>query len=172
MLYALSLRPAGIIVGVLLIALAAFGFLERANGRDAVNSFPRTRIAGVVLLTIDLVWVMWLLATMEMGEFSVFRTPLLVATPIAYLLTLRFVNEFLAVRALGILLLLGAEPLLEAAFLRYESGRLLVTTFAYIIIVLGLLWVTMPYTMRDQLRWLTRSSARWTSLQILLLACG
>jgi len=62
-----------------------------------------------------------------MGEFSGFRRPLLIALPIGYVLVLRFVDEFLAVRALGILCLLAAEPLLGAAFLRYETSRLVVT---------------------------------------------
>ena len=41
-------------------------------------------------------------------------------------------------RALGILCLLAAEPLLDAAFLRPEMSRLLVTVFAYLLIVVGL----------------------------------
>ena len=97
--------------------------------------------------------------TMEMGEFSSFRRPLLIALPIGYLLVMRFVNEFLAVRALGILCLLAAEPLLEAAFLRYEPSRLLVTVFAYILIVKGLFWVTMPYLLRDHIDLGSRSTA-------------
>ena len=40
---------------------------------------------------------------MEMGEFSSFRRPLLILLPISFLLVIRFVDEFLAVRALGIL---------------------------------------------------------------------
>ncbi len=109
---------------------------------------------------------------MEMGEFSSFRRPLLFALPVGFVLVIWFVNEFLAVRALGILCLLAAEPLLEAAFLRYEMSRLLVTVFAYILIVLGLFWVTMPYLMRDQVQWFTRSKGRWVGLHILELAYG
>src|SRR5260370_41918906 len=86
-----------------------------------------------------------------MGEFSAFRRPLLIALPIGYVLVLRFVDEFLAVRALGILCLLAAEPLLDAAFLRYETSRLLVTVLAYLLIVAGLLWLTIPYLLRDQI---------------------
>ena len=51
----------------------------------------------------------------------------------------------------GILCLLAAEPLLEAAFLRPETSRLLVTMLAYLMIVVGLFWVTMPYLLRDQI---------------------
>jgi len=172
MIYNLSLKYAGFIVGFILCAFGLFGIVRGAAGRESANRFPRARLIGIVLLTIDLLWMFWLLWTMDMGEFTPFRTPLLIALPIAYLLTLRFVNEFLAVRALGMLVLLGAEPLLDAAFFRYERSRLLVTVFAYILIVLGLIWVTMPYTLRDQLRALTRTSARWMALHAAAIAYG
>ena len=105
------------------------------------------------MLTLVLIWAFWLLATMEMGEFSSFRKPLLIVLPIGYLLVIRFVEEFLAVRALGILCLLAAEPLLEAAFFRHETSRLFLTVLAYLLIIAGLFWVTMPYLMRDQINW-------------------
>ena len=59
---------------------------------------------------------MWLLATIQMGEFASFRRPLLIALPIGYVLTLFFVDEFLAVRALGILCLLVPNRCLTRPF--------------------------------------------------------
>jgi hypothetical protein len=106
-------------------------------------------------------WTFWLLATMEMGEFSSFRRPLLILLPVGFFLVLKFVDEFLAVRALGILCLLAAEPLLDAAFFRNENSRLLVTVLAYLLIVAGLFWVATPYLLRDQINWSARTSARW-----------
>ena len=160
MIYHLSLHTAGVIAGVFLVVLGLLGFIK-PDLASAVKQFPRSWIAGVVLLTICLAWTMWLLATIQMGEFAGFRRPLLIALPIGYVLTLFFVDEFLAVRALGILCLLAAEPLLDAAFLRYETSRLLVTVFAYLLIVAGLFWVAIPYILRDQINWTARSVFRW-----------
>src|SRR6476619_5254945 len=160
MIYHFSLHTAGVIAGAFLVVLGVLG-LMKPDFAQVVKQFPRSRFAGIVLLTICLVWTFWLLATIQMGEFSAFRRPLLIALPIGYGLVLRFVGEFLAVRALGILCLLAAEPLLDAAFLRYETSRLLVSVLAYLMIVAGLFWVTMPYLLRDQISWSTRDSARW-----------
>ena len=124
------------------------------------------------MLTADLVWSFWLLATMEMGEFSAFRRPLLIALPIGYVLVLRFVDEFLAVRALGILALLAAEPLLSSAFLRPESARLLLVVLAYVWLTLGLFWVGMPYLLRDQIHWITKNRARFRALTLAGLVYG
>lgn len=170
MIYHLSLHSAGLIAGVLLalLSLAAIFF----PARDFLPKFPRSRTAGAALLTVDLVWSFWLLATMEMGEFSNFRRPLLFILPVGFILVLKFVDEFLAVRALGILCLLAAEPLLDAAFLRPEVSRLLVTVLAYLMILAGLFWVTMPYLLRDQIQWSTKTTGRWRLVSGLGLALG
>jgi hypothetical protein len=171
MIYHLSLHSAGIVAGVFLIALGLIG-LTKPDVASVVQRFPRSRVAGVVLLTVCLVWTFWLVATIQMGEFSSFRRPLLIALPIGYVLALFFVDEFLAVRALGILCLLAAEPLLDAAFLRYETSRLLVTVFAYLLIIAGLFWVAIPYILRDQINWIARSAFRWRCLHAIELIYG
>lgn len=172
MIYDLSLRTAGLIAGGFLLLVSLPGLVQPGPVRAWLARLPRSRVMGAVLLTLAFIWSFWLLFTMEMGEFSGFRRPLMIALPIGYVLVLRFVNEFLAVRALGMLFLLGAEPLLEAAFLRHEPSRLLVTVFAYVLIVKGLFWVTMPYLLRDHIDWSTRSTGRWLFVHALALLYG
>jgi hypothetical protein len=172
MIYHLSLQAAGYIAGIVLLVFGLWGLISPAASQSAARNLPRSRVAGFVLLTIAFFWSFCLLATMEMGEFSSFRKPLLFILPVGFLLVLRFVDEFLAARALGILFLLGAEPLLDAAFFRNETSRLLVTVFAYILIVAGLFWVTMPYLMRDQINWSARTNGRWRATHVLVLLYG
>ena len=171
MIYHLSLQTAGVIAGAFLVVVGVLG-LMKPDFAQVVKQFPRSRFAGVVLLTICLAWTFWLLATIQMGEFSSFRRPLLIALPIGYVLTLFFVDEFLAVRALGILCLLAAEPLLDAAFLRYETSRLLVTVFAYLLIIAGLFWVARKTLRAIQLSWSRRSVFRWRCLHAIELIYG
>jgi hypothetical protein len=171
MIYHLSLHTAGVFAGAILVLIGVLGLIK-PDFAQVAKRFPRSRVAGVVLLTICLVWTMWLLATIQMGEFAGFRRPLLIALPIGFFLTLFFVDEFLSVRALGILCLLVAEPLLDAAFLRYETSRLLVTVFAYLLIVAGLFWVAIPYVLRDQINWSSRSVFRWRCLHAIALVYG
>jgi len=172
MIYHLSLQTAGFIAGVGLLLFGLWGLISPTGSQSVARNLPRSRVAGFVFLTIAFFWSFWLLATMEMGEFSSFRKPLLFILPVGFLLVLRFVDEFLAARALGILFLLAAEPLLDAAFFRNETSRLLVTVFAYILIVAGLFWVTMPYLMRDQINWSARTNGRWRVAHVLVLVYG
>src|SRR5437667_7400840 len=150
MIYHFSLHTAGITAGAFLVLVGLLGFLK-PDLANVVQRFPRSRVAGVIVLTICLMWTFWLLATIQMGEFSAFRRPLLIALPIGYALALRFVDEFLAVRALGILCLLVAEPLLYSAFLRYVTSRLLINVYAYVLFVTGLFSVAIQNVLRCQL---------------------
>src|SRR5437870_4720 len=172
MIYHFTLQTAALVAGFVLCLLGAAGFAMDGSARRFMSDFPRSRAAGIVLLAIDLIWSFWLVSTMEMGEFTAFRRPFLFILPIGFFLTLRFVDEFLAVRALGILALLLAEPLLDAAFFRYESSRLALTVLAYLLVVLGLIWVMVPYKLRDQINWFSKTTARWRGVSVFGFAYG
>lgn len=162
----LSLRVVALIVGVLLLAAHGFAFAKAADVRAWLKSFPRSKTIGTALLAIDAIWAFLLIANMDLGEFTHLRTKLLIVVAVATFLTWRFVDEFLAVRALGMLLLLVAEPVLEATFLRPETSRLFLVVLAYAWVVLGMFWVGMPYLLRDQIGWIGKSDSRWR------MACG
>ena len=172
MIYSLKLETALYLTGLLVLlghALALF------KGRDAqawLRALPRSKPLGVVLLTIASAWFFWLVWTMDLGEFSNWRQRVLVATPIAWWLAWKYVDEFLAARALGMLVLLGAEPLLEAAFLRPEMSRLFLVTLVYVWVAFALFWVGMPYTLRDQIAWITGAEKRWRAAVFAGLAYG
>jgi hypothetical protein len=114
-----------------------------------------------VLLLVAAVWSWLLIYTIDLGEFSNWRTRILILIPIATWLTWRYVEEFLAARALGMVLLLAAEPLLEAAWMRPEVMRLTLVVLAYVAIVAAMFYVGMPYVLRDQIAWLSKSEGRW-----------
>ena len=172
MIYHFPLQQVAIVAGVILLLLGLPGLIRPALSQSWAKRLPRSYIAGVILLTIALAWSLWLLAAMEMGEFQSFRRPLLVILPVGYFLVLRFVDEFLAVRALGILCLLAAEPQLDAAFLRADPARFFVTVLAYLLVVAGIMWVTMPYLLRDQINWSARTPWRWRFVHGLVVLYG
>ncbi len=161
MIYSLSLHTAGLVVGLLLIVLHGLALVHAEGARELLRAFPRSRGAGATLLTLDALWAFLLVWNMDLGEFTPARPWILGAIALLFVLTLLYVEEFLAVRALGAFALLAAEPLLEAAFLKPEASRLLVTVLAYLWVVFGLFWVGMPYLLRDQIGWVSRSQARW-----------
>jgi hypothetical protein len=101
------------------------------------------------------VWSFLLVQSIDLGEFSPLRNIMLLAIVAGAILSWIYVPEFLAVRALGMILLLAAEPLLESAVLRHEPSRLLLVVLAYAWVIAGLFFVGMPYVLRDAVQWVT-----------------
>ena len=160
MIYHLSLQTAGLAAGLLLILSHAWA-MAWPGAIPAVRAFPRSRVAGTVLLIVAAVWSFLLVRSIDLGEFSRLRDVMLVGIVGGSILTWRFVEEFLAARALGMVLLLSADPLLESAMLRHEETRLLLVALAYAWVVAGLFLVGMPYLLRDAISFMTSRVGIW-----------
>ncbi|GAB4165055.1 MAG: hypothetical protein Fur0032_01520 [Terrimicrobiaceae bacterium] len=161
MIYPITLQQAGLSVGIALLAGHLLALFRPADVRNFLSDFPRSRPLGIILLAVAAVWSFYLVRTMDLGEFAPLRTPLQIAVPVLAILAAIYVPDFLAVRSLGMLALLAAEPLLGAAFLRPEWTRLFLVTLAYVWILAGLFWVGMPWLLRDQLNWVTNTPSRF-----------
>jgi hypothetical protein len=161
MIYSLKLETALFLVGLFLIVSHALALKKPQMVKAWLHAFPRSPKAGFILITAAALWFFILVQVMDLGEFSNWRRTVLIGTPIAWYLTWKYVDEFLAVRALGMLVILAAEPLLEAAFLQPQISRLFLVTLVYVGVVFAMFWVGMPYTLRDQIGWVTGSEKRW-----------
>ncbi len=160
----LSLQSAGIIVGLLLIATHAVALLMPDRTQALLKRLPRHKEVGIAILAVDFIWAFWLIGNIDLGEFYVVEKPVKILLPIVFVLFVVFVDEFLAVRAAGVFLLLLACPILDIAFLKEPVTRLLLPALAYVWILVALFWVGMPYLMRDQIAWASRSPGRWRAL--------
>lgn len=108
-------------------------------------------------------------ATADLGEFSSLRTVILISIVLSALLFWYFVPDFLAVRALGFLLLLLGHALLEVTFLKSGLLPILLSLLAYFWILTAFFFIGMPYLLRNVMSTLSqeRHSLLWA-----LLACG
>ena len=159
MIYDISLRAVGLAVGFGLLVAHVVALAMPDRVISWLKVFPRSRPAGLFLCSFAALWAFWLAATMDLGEFSPQRVLICGVILAGAVMVPMFAEEFLAVRALGILALLAAEPLLGAAFLRPEQSRLVLVVLAYLWATAGLVMVGAPYLLRDAIDWLT--AARW-----------
>jgi hypothetical protein len=159
-------------VGILLLIAHALALMKGKELKAWLIAFPRNREAGIWLAAAAGIWFFFLVKLMDLGDFDSWRPFVLIGTPVAVILAISYMQEFLAVRALGSLALLAAEPLLESAFLRDEGIRLLLVSLVYVWIVAGMFWVGMPYTLRDQITWVCATEKRWRAAAFAGLAYG
>lgn len=160
MIYHLSLQTTGLAAGFLLVITHAFALIRPEQTVAWAKAFPRSRPASTVLIIIAAVWSFLLVQSIDLGEFSPLRNIMLLAIVVGAILSWIYVPEFLAVRALGMILLLAAEPMLESAVLRNEPTRLLLVVLAYAWVIAGLFYVGMPYLLRDAIQWVTAGRNR------------
>lgn len=157
----IPLKGTGIVVALALILSHLWALKNTAKAQAFLKAFPRTFHWGVILLTIDMIWSVFALANMDMGEFFDKRRLFIMITLGGYVAVLVYVKEFLAVRALGALMLLVAGPVLTAAFLQPQTSRLLLPILAYVWIIAGMYFIGMPFLMRDWVNWLLAKPRRW-----------
>lgn len=157
----LSLKATGLVLGLALAVSHLLSWWKAEEAISVARRFPRNRAWGIAILAVCLVWSLFLAAYMDMGEFFTFRRYLLMILPATFVLVILYVPEFLAVRALGTLMLLAASPVLHAAFLQPQTSRLLLPILAYVWIIVGMFFVGMPYLMRDWITWATKTVGRW-----------
>ena len=157
----IPLKGTGIVLGIALIVSHAWVLMNGEKTKAFLKAFPRTFKWGVILMVISLVWALFLLSNMDMGEFFNLRKWFLVIVPVGTAMMALYVKEFLAVRALGCLMLFVGGVVLEAAYLQPPASRLLLPCIAYVWIIAGMYFVGMPYLMRDAVNWITAQQARW-----------
>lgn len=157
----IPLKGTGIVVALALILSHAWALKNNAKTQAFLKAFPRNYSWGVILLTIDFLWAEFALVNMDMGEFFTMRDKFMMIVAGGYVAVLLYVKEFLAVRALGSLMLLVAGPVLTAAFLQPQTSRLLIPILAYAWIIIGMFFIGMPFVMRDWVNTLIAKPQRW-----------
>jgi hypothetical protein len=178
----LSLFTAGLVLAVWLIGVHALMLAKPKAVQGFLKKFPRDPLYGQILMGIGLAWFWLLIAptgmgklsalSMDLGEFNNAKGLLRILVPVSLVLVCISVRDFLAVRALGLVGLMAAAPLLGAAFLKDPQSRLLVPVFAYAMLTASMFFVGMPYLFRDAVTWVTADQKRWTLLSIAGLGYG
>ena len=178
----IPLFTAGLLLGVWLVVSHALMLAKPALVQGWLKKFPRHNLSGQIILGIGLAW-FWLLVAPEglgklsalrmyLGEFNNIKPILRLLVPASLVLVSMSVRDFIAVRALGLLGLMVAAPLLDAAFLKDPASRLFIPIFAYALLTAALFLVGMPYLFRDAVSWVTATPGRWRAACLCGLAYG
>jgi hypothetical protein len=161
------------VLGLVLVVIHSLLLFRAEQCKLFLIKFPRNQKIGQVILGLGMLlfWLLiapdgkgWISAlAMDMTEFNAVKPILRLLMPVLFVLVALSITEFLSVRALGLLGLLIAQPLLSAAFLKDPTSRLLIPLWTYGLIGFSLFWVGMPYTFRDAVSWVTAKPSRWNA---------
>lgn len=168
----LPMNVVGFILAAWLIGFHLWMLIKKKEAQAFLQAFPRNYLWGAVLMGVGMFW-FWLLIipgvdhtflgylAMDLGEFNGAKIYLLALVPAAAYVLITEVKEFLAVRALGLLCLLAAAPMLYSCFQLWPTGKLLLPIYAYAILTAGLFMVSMPYLLRDAIGFACKHEKVW-----------
>lgn len=168
----MTLFHAYIVLGVALFAAGVGLVGDFALVRSAVRAFARSFFAALVTFGGGAVWFLWGIAQLGESDLAGFsREFMLGLFGVSALLAFRFLKDFLAVRGLGVVFLLGARALLEAGYMQLPYSFVLACS-CYVLVVLGVWWGVAPYVFRDWVEWAQGSRARWRCVGVGIGAVG
>jgi hypothetical protein len=157
----MSLTVATLIPGLLLLALGAPLLLNHTGYAAVLKSFPRSKSAAYVFFSAGAAWFLYAIWHLSPADFGEYRTYLFIGFAAVAVLAFKCVPDFLAVRGLATLILMGAMPLLDAGFMNFEHAQIFLYKIAVYLAIAAAIWLgAQPWRLRDFLTWLFARPAR------------
>lgn len=151
----MSLTVATLIPGLLLLALGVPLLLNHAGYAAVLKSFPRSKAAAYVFFSAGAAWFLYEIWHLSPADFGEYRTYLFCGFAAVAVLAFKCVPDFLAVRGLATLILMGAMPLLDAGFMNFEHAQIVLYKIAVYLAIAAAIWLgAQPWRLRDFLNWL------------------
>lgn len=146
--------------GMIEFAVAALCLAGPVLARKLIASFPRSKTSAWAIAFVDLFWSAVIVSGLNLGpRFEPYKPLIYLLTPAIYIMIVMLMNELLAPRALGFLLLLLVGPVLDAARWHASNLSLVTTVMCYAVVVMGITFVLNPYTFRKMMAFWIRSDA-------------
>lgn len=149
-------------LGVALAALGGLGILAGlvavrfpAAVRTGLAAFPRAKVPGWILTVVGVCWVAWVVHHAALGRFEGLKPLIPVVAVLLVGAMVTFLDELLAPRALGGLLLLVANPILNGVRWADSAWRFVPVLIAYAWVVAGCALMLHPWLFR---KWAERFS--------------
>ncbi|HHY86093.1 MAG TPA: hypothetical protein GYA07_11270 [Verrucomicrobia bacterium] len=170
----LQLSTLSIILGLIVAVPQAYGLLRPQKFAEAARKFPRNLPAGIALMLLGTAWFLWNLHLESISEFAHLKPYLMAGFGAVGVGACIYVQDFLAVRGLAVVLLLLAKLMVDTGRPMLEVTRwsLVIQTWAYVLVFLGA-WLTIsPWRLRDWIDWATANERRVRVGSAIRLAFG
>ena len=151
-----------------------YGLLQPGKCSTLARQFPRSQPAGWVLMLLGTAWFLYILNYEPIADFSAYKNVMMLGFGAVGVLACIFVQDFLAVRGLAILLMLLGKLMVDTG--RPHLGEspcvLIIQALAYVYVIAGM-WLTVnPWRLRDWLNWLTATEQRLRLVSGVRLVAG
>lgn len=151
-----------ILLGAVLAVPQVYGLLKPVGFASAVRKFPRHVPTGIVLMLLATAWFVWNVKIEPVADFAAMKPYMMAVFAAIGIGACFFVQDFLAVRGLAVVLLLLAKVMVDAG--RPHLGETpwvyLIQAWAYLFVIAGIWFTISPWRLRDLLNWATATEQR------------
>jgi hypothetical protein len=168
----MKLSTLAVLLGLVFSIPQLYGLAKPSSFATALRRFPRSPQWGIFLMVLGTVWFLWNLNNESISDFAAYKGIMLVGFGAVGLLTCIFVQDYLAVRGLAVVLLLLAKLMLDTARWYDSEWRLVISAWAYVWILAGMWFIVSPWRLRDLIQWSTANERRVRVGSALRLALG
>lgn len=158
----LKLSTLAIVLGLGIGLPQIYGFLNPTAFAASVRKFPRSLPWGYALMLLGTAWFVYNLSQESISDFAAYKNVLFAGFAAVGIGSCIYVQDFLAVRGLAVVFLLLAKLMVDTGrpHLSDSSLVLIIQSWAYLLVVLGI-WLTIsPWRLRDFLNWATANEKR------------
>ena len=156
----LKLSTLSVLLGLVVGLPSVFGLLKPKSFAEAARKFPRYTPAGYFLILLGTLWFLYYLKLESVSDFANLKKYFYFLFSAVGLGTCLFVRDFLPVRGLAIVMMLLAKLMVDTARWVDSDWRLVISAWAYALIVAGIWFTVSPWRLRDLLNWSVATEAR------------
>ena len=152
-----------LITGLSLLIVGVGFIMNRPGWQKALTAFPRSESAAFVTMGVGGLWFLYKMYYLgPQDELFGPKTNLILVAVFGagWIGSFFALKEFLAVRGLCVLWLMGAFFALEAGRTHYETPVLIFKAVVYVFVILAIWLGVSPFRMRDGLSWLFKAGGR------------
>ena len=170
----LTLSTLSIVLGLAMGLPQIYGILKPKEFGASVRKFPRNVPIGIALMLLATAWFDWNLSQESVADFATYKNVLFLLFTAIGVGTCFFIQDFIAVRGLAVVFLLLAKLMVDTGrpMLGKTHWTLVIQTWAYVMVIIGI-WLTVsPWRLRDFLNWATADETRVRVGSTIRLAFG
>jgi hypothetical protein len=158
----INISTLAIVLGLGMALPQIYGLFNPAAFASAVRKFPRSVPCGWVLMLLGTAWFLYNLNQESISDFASWKNGLMALFAAVGIGACFFVQDFLAVRGLAVVLLLLGKLMVDTGRTRLadDSWVLVIQIWAYVLVAAGMWWTVSPWRLRDLLNWATANEQR------------
>ena len=168
----INLSTLAVLLGLGMGLPQIYGIIKPSAFAAGVRKFPRSLPWGFALMLLGTAWFVYTVNQEPISDFAAYKPMMLGGFAAVGIASCFFVQDFLAVRGLAVVLMMLAKLMVDTARWAETDWRLVVVCWAYALVIAGMWFTVYPWHLRDVLNWATANEKRVRVGSALRLAWG